>query len=224
MEVESESLEYYININELTKDEIWELFDILIRYVYMSSYIDYVYVIEDDQKKKYFQRSNYWNENETVDYTEECLCYYDSGCDFNDTFETEEFIYYVLKSDHIDLDEIFNHYDNITRKIVSHIEHINKLNFRDIRLLCDKNIKFINIKGINHDHRGSNHTKLRLDFHDKFILDKQFGSIDFVDFADACFRIKSHKFDFWYEYYYNVRKIEMTDELIEIYVGFDHIS
>jgi len=90
----------------------------------------------------------------------------------------------------------------------------------DMKLICGKEIHLYNHCGENEDHRGSDHTKIILDFHDHYILN---SNCSLQQFADACYRVKSHKFDYWYELYSDAQIMEQTDTYY-IDISFDHGS
>jgi hypothetical protein len=195
-----------------TKDK----FDNLINYIYNTVTIKYVYIVKDNKKIKYYNRKNQWNEK---GYTNdgECNGYFE--CDLDDHIYTNEKIHYV-----------FNYVPNLNfnygKEIALDDKEVkilseNKLN--DIYLKCCDTIILNNLDGYNEDHRGADHTKLMLDFHRQIILKPTDNKIYFKDFVDACFRIKSHKFDPWYEMYCGVNCIKKNNK-INVSVRFDHGS
>ena len=90
----------------------------------------------------------------------------------------------------------------------------------NIKLLYDLDFVIINDRGINEDHRGSDHTRIILDFHDNYVVKK---NCTLHKFADACYRVKSHKFDYWYELYGWI-KIKKSHAFLNIHLDFDHGS
>ncbi len=79
-------------------------------------------------------------------------------------------------------------------------------------------VGFNNLSGVNDDHRGSDHCKLDLEFHDCYDL----KSNTWKDFIDAYYRIKSHKFDSWYELFcYFRRKIQHSDRMTQLTYNFE---
>jgi hypothetical protein len=84
----------------------------------------------------------------------------------------------------------------------------------------DKSFRFVNPSGVNDDHRGSDHTKIVLDFHTNYLLDV---NPTLEQFAEACYRIKSHKFDYNYEMYCGVSTICDFNSLTMNF-SFDHGS
>jgi hypothetical protein len=196
-----------INLEVSTKKEINEL----IKFIYASVTIKNVYIFENEEKKIYCNRLNKWHGDET---SEKCNGY--EKCDFNDQITTSEHIQYSFSySPKLGTLMLF---DENAKNILKN----NDLN--EIYLKCSKPIIFYNYNGFNKDHRGSDHTKLLLDFHSIYKLNPNDNTISLKKFADACFRIKSHKFDFWYELYYDVKNVKHTDDEIIINLAFDHGS
>lgn len=82
--------------------------------------------------------------------------------------------------------------------------------------LCYDHITVFNPSGENVDHRGSTHCALQVDMEYEIELDLP---CSLMKFAEVLFRLKSHKWDKWYEMY--------TDAVIEentLHVSFDHGS
>ncbi len=67
-------------------------------------------------------------------------------------------------------------------------------------------VEFVNPHGVNNDHRGSDHTEIGLDFHDYWVL----RGPKLRDFVEGYFRVKSHKFENWYELFGDVQKCELV--------------
>lgn len=83
-------------------------------------------------------------------------------------------------------------------------------------------VTLINKCGIDYNHRGSDHTDIELDFHEKWVLKDNF----YKTFVDGLYRIKSHKFENNYEMFGGIDNVEIDREnkTIEIYFDFDHGS
>lgn len=81
-----------------------------------------------------------------------------------------------------------------------------------------------NISGFNHDHRGSDHTRIELPFTDRIRLTPVDGKIKFLDLVQACFDIKSHKFDLWYELFCGIKKFRLEGGDGIATIVFDHGS
>jgi hypothetical protein len=87
---------------------------------------------------------------------------------------------------------------------------------------CDQ-IMFKNIRGINYDKRGTRDNIL-LPYHEKYTIDCPF-TLD--EFLTGYHKIKSHKFDYWYELYGKCKlKFEKINDLetLVIECDFDHGS
>lgn len=77
---------------------------------------------------------------------------------------------------------------------------LNEYPLEDVHIICDMSIQLVNSRGpiqlVNsrgvYYHHGSDHTSVILDYHKEFNLNSEFTLLEFVD---ACYRIKSHKFD-----------------------------
>lgn len=204
-----------INIENNMIDKL----DDLIKYIYNSVTIDYVYTLENSVKTKYYNRKNIC----TGDYDAEGECTNDTygTCDFDDVMTTTKKIHYKFNY-HPDAN--FFYTDRILALNDKAMRTLCGKKFNKIFLKCSKKIIIKNIRGFNHDHRGSNHTKLHLDYPPQITIKPKNGKISFKKFVYACFRIKSHKFDFWYELYRGVDTVIITDKTIEVHVNFDHGS
>lgn len=78
-----------------------------------------------------------------------------------------------------------------------------------------------NSSGFNDDVRGSDLTDIKLDYCAIYVLPNN----TYKSLCDGLYRIKSHKFDKWYELYIRARiKIDDTANTINISVAFDHGS
>jgi hypothetical protein len=204
-----------LNLEINTKKKInW-----LIDFIYQTVRIKYVYIFSNNTKIKYYNRINKWHTH-TIDNTDvKCDGYFD--CELDDFETIKEKIYY--KFDYHP--EYFSHNNDDNYKINKKIFHSLMTNNIDaIYLKSTKPINIINRMGFNEDHRGSNHTKIILDFFHVAKLIPAKNIITFKNFAVACFNIKSHKFDFWYELYFGVKHVITNDKYIDIEVDFDHGS
>ena len=74
--------------------------------------------------------------------------------------------------------------------------------------------------GFNRDHRGSDHTRIVLDFAETQVLQ---DGCTLHDYATAFHRLRSHKFDSWYEMFCGA-EISKTDAGYAIDLGFGHGS
>ncbi len=156
----------------------------LIGFIYDSVKIKYVYIIKNGQKKIF-------QEGDACDEYEGCNEHYVCDCNANKITTNKKIHYKFTYKPKI--------YPNtkLTKTIIKTL----KKNPNEIYLICDNTIILNNTSGINDDWRGSDATKLELDFHDEFEIVPINGIIPLKKLIDACFRIKSHKFDFNYELY-----------------------
>jgi hypothetical protein len=91
---------------------------------------------------------------------------------------------------------------------------------KDVHFSMDKKITIRNISGFNEDHRGSDHTIIRLPFVEEVKLNNEFTLEDLViSFTN----LRSHKFDGWYELLCDAGVIIEDDNII-IELNFDHGS
>jgi hypothetical protein len=86
-------------------------------------------------------------------------------------------------------------------------------------------IKLINREGINHDTRGTQELDYVLHFWDTYCISKR-HDLSFHDLIIGAYKIKSHKFDTWYEMYDNIELFSITQrgdkKAIYAQPGFDH--
>lgn len=83
-----------------------------------------------------------------------------------------------------------------------------------------------NLSGINQDIRGIRDVDWKLYFWNKykFTIHDDIESVSFEDLVIACYKIKSHKFDNWYELFININQLTYDDSKIEFGAVFDHGS
>jgi hypothetical protein len=119
-----------------------------------------------------------------------------------------------------DYDFDFNKCKKVSKKFMEFIKNIED---NDILNTKVETIFRIRIKGegeINTDHRGSNHCRLCLDFHLERIIEP--GVITINELADHLYRLKSHKFENWYELVSGAEFIPTDDNdyLLKLNVDF----
>lgn len=78
-----------------------------------------------------------------------------------------------------------------------------------------------NPSGINTDHRGCDHCKVHLAFHSDYSLPLP---CTLMDFMKAMYRIKSHKWDYWYELYGGATVKSCKKGIMKVDFSFDHGS
>ncbi len=76
--------------------------------------------------------------------------------------------------------------------------------------------------GFNDDGRGADWTSIELDYHEHFTIKKELITVG--DVADAYYRIKSHKFDAYYELFIGVKRVTLENGILEAWLDFDHGS
>jgi len=101
------------------------------------------------------------------------------------------------------------------------LNQIHVLDLNKMFLIGYKKISLINKMGWNDDHRGSNHCKIFLS--QNYIITIK-GMITMKMFVDACYKLKSHKWDNWYELFSGTKHIRFDDGNIIAVVDFDHGS
>lgn len=187
-------------------------FNCLIRLVLENCRIGYV----EHQGCKYFNRQNQWNDCEQdCNDKNSCLGYWD--CEFLKRIKPKDDISYFLRMDVELVDTIEDKQEN---KRMANL--INRFGW-DTPLFESSlsTITLVNSSGFNDDHRGSDHTKLILDFNNEWTVKGN----RFVDFAEAVFRIKSHKFDTWYEMFCESHsESNLTGDKFVVMCEFDHGS
>ena len=228
-----------IIIDKTLQDEnFWEEMFFIISNAFRVKYIIYKYKI-------YFNCSNVWNDLnlKTLKNTDnlkiahddiKCDNYYD--CDnkkYNIINTTIDEIEYKFKwYDKCNLELVYEAYNdkyndknntkNNRHKAQSVFNKIkkNKLKLKDVKFILSKPLEIKNISGYNDDHRGSDHTILKLPFLNKINLPNEFTLHDLVS---TYTHLKSHKFENWYEMFVDITlKSTKTKTIIEL--NFDHGS
>ena len=84
-------------------------------------------------------------------------------------------------------------------------------------------MKLINTSGYNHDSRGSDRSLVQLPFETTVLLRAPFTLAELVQ---ATFRLKSHKFDYWYELFISASVQARPGKRTSMHVRmkFDHGS
>lgn len=98
-----------------------------------------------------------------------------------------------------------------------------KYGLNDITFIHKYTLQLVNKAGINDDERGHENDiyGVRLKFASRYTLLSNFTLLDLVF---ACYRIKSCKFNKWYELYCDIDKIKKFKNTLKVYVNFDHGS
>ncbi len=115
-----------------------------------------------------------------------------------------------------------NEKNMIDEDIIQIITNIDKSNLKpsEIKFITPCDIVFINIRGFNKDHRGQDHTLIKLPFLQEINLKNEFTLENLID---CNYHLKSHKFDYWYELYCGTH-CESDTNYINVFLNFDHGS
>ena len=97
---------------------------------------------------------------------------------------------------------------------------ISQCKLSNVLLVGFNNLTIRNDCGKNKDHRGSNHCNIYLPMHDKVVMTK-FATL--YDLAIAYYRLKSHKWDRWYELFSYAMPVRKKNDII-VNLVFDHGS
>lgn len=90
----------------------------------------------------------------------------------------------------------------------------------NIKFIFNKKIQMYNLNGINTDHRGSDHMVIKLPFESNVNFENEFTLEELIV---GCMTLKSHKFNLWYELFYDAI-CEKIDDHYKINLNFDHGS
>lgn len=125
--------------------------------------------------------------------------------------------------------ETFARFNRTPTNVQAMLERIDQDGLNTVIFPEKMTVKFINVSGFNSDHRGSDHTKIKLDVHREFTL----RGPTLRDFVEGFFRIKSHKFDLWYELFTDIQKFQLSksnpsdpsaQSNLTLWFSFDHGS
>ena len=188
----------------------------LIGTLYQNSKLAYVV----SNNKRYYNGGNTWYEPDSdIEDSDDKNIYHCIGeysndkceCKFDDEPDNIE-EYKITLNDIEDYD--FNYLEECEEEDKDNNE-ILKLAIK--KIVPNPNHKLFNISvntkiylkndsGINDDHRGADHTKIRLDFNPLY----QLKSNTLNAFLEGLYRIKSHKFDYNYEMFCIITNIQRT--------------
>ena len=116
---------------------------------------------------------------------------------------------------HSNDDDYTNIFDN--KSVIKYFEGFEKVDTN--KLFFNGTIQLVNKRGINEDHRGSDHCEIELPFFHK----RKLISPTLDDFISALYKLKSHKFDTNYEMYCGCTITKIKNGL-KIELNFDHGS
>lgn len=176
--------------------------------------------------KIYEEYENTWENTLHEDAEFSCVGYlqHDIVCNKQSEFkivevEDQSKIEYVMKyRGFSDSDEVPNvqEYMNNMANMLDHLTIIYEENRKQA-----EHIEIINTSGENQDHRGSTHTILDVQMENNLFLKLP---CTIHQLAEKLFRIKSHKWDKWYELFSEVTAIFFDDSYATLEVDFDHGS
>lgn len=154
-----------------------------------------LYIIYDN--KKYYERDS-GDHSKNKDKNYPCSGYWTDECKY--WSKTDYCAIYpdtIIPTDPLNtityftkFDKDYKHYDDT--EVLDDLTENTKITFI-------KDIQIYNPRGVNPDHRGSNHCQLKLPFVYSIIVPK--GSYTIFDLASKLFNLKSHKFENHYELY-----------------------
>lgn len=84
-------------------------------------------------------------------------------------------------------------------------------------------LNLININGSNSDSRGVRSLDWHMEFHENYLIENPEG-INLDQIIIGLFKIKSHKFENWYELYSSIKSMRIENGTLLVYVMFDHGS
>jgi hypothetical protein len=173
------------------------------------------------KNKRYKQYSNIWADGDYIDDTPECESY--DTCDI--TKYTNKIVpkhcsdvKYITKRKHTDDNWIEEEMSTIKKNKMMNI--LLKYDKKSIVFVGINKYVFINTRGFNEDHRGSTHCKLYVKMENVVGFK---GMITLYDLIHIFYRLKSHKFDKWYEMYCESKVFSDNNSYI-IKLNFDHGS
>jgi len=176
----------------------------LFGYIYTTMRIKYVYTEDNSGNKIKYYNNECKNIHNWI--YKECEKY-------NQPIEEE--VYYKFK-----------HYPNLlSQELIEKYEieedllKILQTDLNNVYLKTDKFVVLQNLAGNDGRHEGSDHIQIALPIENVCLYQDEDG-IPFMDFVEACFKIKSHKFDFHYQTFDCIDVCENDDQII-IFVNFE---
>lgn len=201
------------DLDALNESELNSFLKVLIGYIYSSHSLDAVVY----KGLMYYNQPNQWNGAEPPDTDHDPL----SPCTGYDECEFEKGRELVrIKPEKGEKIEYLLGLNGLNDEEDSILYQIHNVFSGSSRILHSKKLILQNGR-FNDDHRGSDHTRIILDFPKEVELKPKATKME--DFTDALFRLRSHKFDNWYEMYYTTYT-ETDKNEIRIKVDFDHGS
>lgn len=202
--------------NELVFDvknaKIWSS---IFKFIYSITEFDHIKYRE----KEYYLRKTMWYDRccQDPEYDPDIECKGYMSCEEGHNDEPIEHDDWILVIPSKPITYIFS-YDSESAEEEDSEEELQKTVFKkllsvynedklqDLTIKTDTDCILWNRSGVNDDHRGSDHCKIKLDYHEQFEIK---FPVTFNKLIDACYRIKSHKEDKWYELFSSVSKIQI---------------
>lgn len=200
------------DLDILNESEMNALLKVLVGYIYETHEIKSVVY----KGLEYYNQPNQWNDTEPPDTVHDPLtrCTGYDECEFEEGKElvrispkNGEKIKYNIGRIELDADD-----DSILFQIDKVFGRGGIIHSKPLVLMYDD---------FNEDHRGSDHTRIILDFPEEVKLKPSLTKME--DFTDALFRLRSHKFENNYEMYFNTHT-EIRKNEICVTLDFDHGS
>ena len=188
----------------------------LFRYIADTTEFDHVIY----NGSHYYEKSNQWQNTDVDnrplhDEDEDCELYMERifNCGAKIFPNADDVVKYVFKMDP-------ENYEDGSFVNVDFVNKISGINPKKILLVGYKKLIIRNPHGINYDHRGSTHCNIYLKMHDEITTKKV---ISLYRLCNYFYKIKSHKWDKWYELYCRV-KTSNVNGVITVDTIFDHGS
>jgi hypothetical protein len=200
-----------IHLEELNNEQLMIFFGQLIEFVYCTTEIQYIVTKKGKTRNI---RDTLLRNSPIYNKMESNMNYY---------FAFNPILYkYDSIHDYDSINDIEDPESHIMIELINLLKY-DKYGLKDITFTCKYAIKLVNKAGINDDERGHQNdiSGVRLKFVSRYILLPNFTLLDFVF---ACYRIKSCKFNTWYELYCGVGEIKKSKNTLKVYVNFDHGS
>lgn len=126
------------------------------------------------------------------------------------------------KTNHYSQKYIDDRYKNVD--LISSIHSKLRINSADsIKLKDVTRIVLSNLNGVNNDYRGVRDIDWKLYYWSTFEVNNRRG-VNFGDLIIAAFKIRSHKFENWYELFTGVKRANFMQGRLTVGIKFDHGS
>lgn len=198
----------------------------LVEFLYHRTEFSYAFTLdENNSRTKYFNRKNEYYHSRLIDPDDPNIVYSEEMAFYEDPKELTEEIFYEIIYDAnkpTDQTSMFYHRSNL-HLTDEEYQILTNNSIESIFISCDRPIVFkSDMCGSWYwDSKGKNCTEILLKHYPKYKIWPTNQKICLKDFIDALYRIKSHKFDSWYELF-NGTGITIRSDKIVINVIFDH--